>query len=243
MLLFLINLFVLFFLFAKAYIHNEPLKSSTENFFDGINSLLIAVKSGTTSDAILRVKKTSTKVFLFSFFCLLVIFSISPQGRGLSKLIVPVSGIFLLSILTFICIEWFTNHKKSIRENFLSVPMLSLIFSPTICYLLIEILVTSNIKFPNELKMFITIIIDLVTEKFWVSILFQLLWAFFIITLIYIGFSVVLFPIYVFIFIIIFLFIRFLRTIEKHINNKIKLVDLVVGLSCFVIEIILLIRT
>ena len=123
------------YVFARTCVHKEPLKSKTETLFDSMNGFLVELKNSSSSMMVLRLKKVAKKTFYFGFAAFIVT-GLLPVTKFTGNIFMFIAIVIVLAVYVVASIEWSTDHKKTLKENFLNPLMLTFIFFPTIWFFL-----------------------------------------------------------------------------------------------------------
>ncbi|PRD48525.1 hypothetical protein [Sphingobacterium haloxyli] len=213
-----------FYGFTRKVLKNDPIRTHFDNFYVKINEILAKYKKRSISESTDGLLKVGTRflVYITIAICLTLIFP---------KKIAEVFGIFLYPIFITLMglvfsLKWIHQHGKSVKDNFLNLPFLSIVFLPLILHFLeIQGVIKSS---PIE-EMFIFKILPM-------SILYlQILWAVGIITMFYIGGFIIAVPMYLMIYSILFISSRIIVVFEKYIN--VHILDGIVGTGALLIVI------
>lgn len=213
-----------FYGFTRKIIKNDPIKTHFDNFYTKINEILATYKKRSISesaDGLLRVG-IRYLVYITIAICLTHIFP---------KKVAEVFGLFLYPIFIALMglvfsLKWIHQHGKSVKDTFLNLPFLSIVFLPLILHFL------DTQGFVNSsLIESIPIYKILTTNIFYI----QMLWAISIIAIFYIGSFIIAIPIYLMIYSILYISTRIIIVFEKYIN--IHILDGIMGTGAVLIAI------
>lgn len=228
MILLIVGFIVGLYVFARKVVKNEPLKGQLDTIFNKTNRNLSFYKEQKPRLLLGVLLKISNKGILYSLI-LTFISLLFPENIE-KKLIMLFGPIVILSMLLSSSISWFQHHNKTLKEYFLNLQMLGLLFSPLIFYYIGKYPINPAIDITEIFKPF-----NFLIDKYGIFT-FQIIWILVMSTTLYFGALIIAFPIYIILYTLILTTAVIIRAIEKHIDEHI--IDGIIGITVVVIAFI-----
>jgi hypothetical protein len=228
MILLITGFIVALYSFARKVMKNEPLKRQLDTIFNKTNRNLSFYKEQKTRLLLDGLLKISNKGILYSL--ILIFISLLFSENIENKLILIFGPILIISMLLSSSISWFQHHNKTLKEYFLNIQMLGLLFSPLIFYYIGKDTINPDIDITEIFKPF-----NFLINKFGIFT-FQIIWILVMSITLYFGALIIAFPIYIILYTLILTTVVIIRTIEKYIDEHI--IDGMVGITVVVIAFI-----
>ncbi len=206
----LIGITVTIYLYARKAVKNEPLKGNIESFLSSVNVRLSLYKNQKPKLLLNSLLELSRKVMLYSLISYVII-RLFPD-RIQNYFVNLVAPILVISILLQVSISWIHYHNKTLKEFFLSYPVIFLLFTPLIVFFMGEYFGDINFDITNVFYPFKSLI-----DKIGIFY-FQLIWFVVLSISFYLGTMIIAFPIYLMLYTLIVLTSLLIKFLEKYID-------------------------
>lgn len=225
----LLGVFVAIYVFATRWVKNEPLKSKIDSSVNNVNGYLLLLVNNNSSysyDILARMSYLSSNIITTILVISALLIFILPL-KILSFILPFLSGIFVVSWLLNLSIEWKHNHKKTVIDFFFkNIGMLSVLLAPIVIFCFSYF--TQDVLFED----FIETVFPFYFNNIWLT---QLLWFLIIFISMYLCFWIISYPIYMLLRVLIATFSFIIKIFNKYINTNI--LDGLVGFAVLCIAI------